>query len=121
MSKLDLYQTAGVDQYRAGTMGEEHLLSTFRELAAATAGCFWHVRQAKGQALTGLTDVLIAVPPVFGAFELKTQRDRISAEQLRVAEVLARCDRFVSGVVRPVPKPDELSLDEAICLLTDGW
>jgi hypothetical protein len=78
----------------------------------------WDVRDATGQQLAGLPDVLIAFPPTFGAFELKTQGDRVSTLQRDVIAVLAACDVFVSGIVRPRPKPGEISLDDALSMMT---
>lgn len=97
------------------TMTEAQMVKTFTDLAYSSGGFCFHIRDARRQAVTGLTDLILAVPPVVGFIELKTQRDTISPDQVRVLDILSRCSQIVSGTVRPVPKhDDEWTLDEAL-------
>lgn len=99
-------------------MTEAEMVKAFTDLAYAGGGFCFHVRDARRQAVTGLTDLVLALPPVVGFIEVKTQRDTIRPEQARVLDVLSRCSVIVSGTVRPVPKhPGEWSLDEALARL----
>lgn len=100
---------------RTRSMTEAEMVKTFTDLAYAGGGFAFHIRDARRQAVTGLTDLVLAIPPVVGFIELKTQRDTIRPEQARVLDVLSQCTVLVSGTVRPVPKrEDEWSLDEAL-------
>lgn len=94
---------------------EAEMLETFADLANAGGGFLRHVRDARGQNLNGLPDVILAVPPVLALYELKTRRDRMRPEQVRVLDILNRCNVIVSDKVRPEPKhDDEWSIDEAL-------
>lgn len=94
---------------------EAEMIRTFTDLARAGAGYCWHIRDARKQQTEGLTDLVVAIPPVLALYELKTQRDTTSALQQQVLSVLGRCSIVESGIVRPVPKHiDELSIDEAL-------
>lgn len=91
------------------------MIRTFSDLATTGGGYCWHVRDARRQQTEGLTDLIVAVPPVLAMYELKTQRDVTSQLQHQVLDVLGRCSTVVSGIVRPVPKHEgELSIDEAL-------
>jgi hypothetical protein len=98
---------------------EDDLLSPFADLERAGLAFTFHVRDARGQRLAGLPDVICIVPSTgrVGMFELKTQRDRVSARQRAVMAALSCCHAVVSGIVRPVPRVGEISLDEALALL----
>ena len=94
---------------------EAEMLALFAGLAAGGGGFMKHIRDARRQNVEGLPDVICAVPPVLALFELKTRRDELRYEQMRVLDILSQCNVIVSGRVRPVPKRDgEISLDEAI-------
>lgn len=94
---------------------EAQMIAVFADLARAGNGVCFHIRDARRQNVKGLTDIVLAVPPVVGFLELKTQRDTVSADQLRVLDILSRCHVIVSGRVRPVPKhDDEWTIDEAL-------
>jgi hypothetical protein len=95
---------------------EDDLLSPFADLERAGLAFTFHVRDARGQRLAGLPDVICIVPSTgrLGLFEIKTQRDRLSPRQQAVIAALAQCRELVSGVIRPEPRPGELSLDEAL-------
>lgn len=93
------------------------MLDALKVAAFVRGGIAFHVRKAQGQDLEGLPDAILIAPPVVGLFELKTQRDRLSERQRYVLDLLARCDRIASGIVRPNPRDGELSLDDALELL----
>lgn len=101
---------------RSPTEGE--MLRVFFDLARSTGGYAWHVRDARGQAVAGMPDLIVAVPPVLALYELKTQGDRTSPLQADVLETIEQCSLVFSGVVRPVPRtPDEMTIDEAVRLI----
>lgn len=94
---------------------EAEMLKLFADLAGAGGGMMFHVRDARRQRVTGLTDVLLILPPVIGFFELKTMRDSLRPDQGDLLQLLTRCDRIESGIVRPVPKQEsEMTMDEAV-------
>jgi len=99
---------------RQRSMTEAEMVKALSDVAYAGGGFAFHIRDARKQNVKGLTDLVLALPPVVGFIELKTQRDTISFDQERVLDVLSRCDVVVSGTVRPVPKPGEWSLDDAL-------
>lgn len=76
----------------------------------------WHVRNAKGQALTGLPDVLMLLPRAGGpdlvvALEIKVGRDRLSADQRDALDRFARAGA-VALVVRYGRPPGEGEVDQ---------
>ncbi len=94
---------------------EAEMLKLFADLARAGGGMMFHIRDARRQNVTGLTDVLLILPPAIGFFELKTMRDSLRPDQGDLLDLLTRCDRIESGIVRPVPKQaGELTMDEAV-------
>ena len=91
------------------------MVKALSDAAYAGGGFCFHVRDARRQNVKGMPDILLALPPVVGFIELKTQRDTIRPDQVRVLDILSRCSQIVSGTVRPVPKhDDEWTLDEAL-------
>jgi hypothetical protein len=97
------------------SMTEASMLRRFTDIEdKAGLGFVFHVRQARGQRLVGLTDVIAIVGETLGAFEIKTQRDRVSERQYAVLNALAAVRRVETGIVRPIPKDGEITLDEAI-------
>ena len=116
---MDRYQ-----RYRA-SMTEDDMLKAIREYVQLEGGFFFHVRDARGQDLEGLPDVLVLLPPrkavapgLIGLFEIKTQRDVVTNKQRQVLAVAEQATEVVSGVVRPNPKGlIELSLDDCLELL----
>jgi hypothetical protein len=97
---------------------EADLLRAFTDLEDKVGlGFVWHVRYAPGQRLDGMPDLVCVVPPVVALLEIKTQRDRVSPRQRAVMEALSWCTQVVAGVVRPVPKPGEWSIDDALALM----
>lgn len=94
---------------------EAQMVKLFSDLAAAGGGHCFHIRDARGQQVAGCPDIILAIEPVIALYELKTQRDVTSPLQARVLDLLTRCDRIESGIVRPVPKQaGELTMDEAV-------
>ena len=101
------------------TMTEDDILAALRELTLALRGRFFHVRNAHQQELTGLPDAICLLPGVSAFFELKTQADQPSPEQLATLSLLQNAPTVATGILRPVPGPGELSLDEALAILTE--
>lgn len=104
------------------------MLATLKDYTLAENGMFFHIRDARGQDVEGLSDTLILLPPKYGVrpgtvafFELKTQQDKVSPAQLRFMRLLARATEIASGVVRPAPKAlGEITIDDALELLGKG-
>lgn len=91
------------------------------ELVGLRGGRLFHVRDARrSPELEDLPDLIVIAPPLLGLWELKSATRRITRGQLQVAELLARCDRLSTGIVRSVPRPGELGYDEALDLLRGG-
>jgi hypothetical protein len=105
-------------RYTASTT-EADLLQAFQDVADIHpgGGLLWHVRDARGQNVAGLTDTVLLVPPVVAFYEIKTQYDPVSPLQRQVLELLSRCTRIEHGIVRPIPHEGELSEDDALELL----
>ena len=83
---------------------EKALLATVVELAEALKLPLFHVLDTRNHAKVigpGWPDVVIAIPPYLYVFELKSQRGRISPDQQRWLDILAKCRTVVSGVLRP--------------------
>lgn len=100
------------------------MLKAISDYVRAEGGYCFHVRDARGQALEGLPDVIALVPRSFhhpgivGFFELKTQRDRVTSLQRNVLAVADQATEVVSAIIRPNPKTAaEVSLDDALELL----
>ena len=115
-----------MDRYVTSTT-EREMLSTLEGYAQVEGGYCWHVRDARGQKVVGLTDTIILLPPkwhgarrpgTLGFFELKTQRDVLSPVQRHVLAMLDQATEIVSGVIRPRPRNViEITLDDALELL----
>lgn len=114
------------DRPYTNQMTEAQMIKSLGDYVKSQNGVWFHVRNARGQNLTGLPDFLAVLPPrahhapgQFVAFELKTQGDRISPEQRHTMFLLERATEILSGVVRPVPGKSsiEMSLDDALELM----
>jgi hypothetical protein len=91
--------------------------ATIREGVERLGGVCWSIRDSRGLDVEHQPDLLIVLPPVVALLELKSQRRKVTPGQAHVLELLAQCNTLVSGIVRPVPKPGEISLDEALALI----
>ena len=103
------------------SMTEAEILSAFFDLEdRAHLGFTFHLRDGRGQRVEGLPDLITILPDfvggcgVVGLFEVKTQRDRVSARQAAILAALDACNSVVSGIIRPIPKEGELSIDDAL-------
>ena len=108
------------------SLTEAQMLKVLGDYVHSQNGVWFHVRNARGQHLVGLPDFIAVLPPrdhhapgQLAMFELKTQGDRISAEQRHALFLLERATEIISRVVRPVPGKSsiEISLDDALTLL----
>ncbi len=111
-------------EHRAATATEDDILRVFFDLEdKAGLGFTFHIRDGRGQRVEGFPDLITILPDfvggcgVVGAFEIKTMRDRISYRQATVLEALGACNRLASGIIRPVPRDGELSIDDALRML----
>lgn len=102
-----------IQQYRRLPL-EVDMERTITEAVELLGGRVFSVRDSRGLNVQDMPDLLIILPPVVALLELKSQRRKITDGQLDVLAMLAECDRVVSGVVRPDPKDGEISLDEAL-------
>ena len=103
---------------------EADLLKVFTDLEDKAGLAFvFHVRDARGQRLDGLPDLIVVVPSgaggtgrggVIAFYELKTQTDRVTPRQQAIVDALNRCTRVESAIVRPTPRDGELSVLEAL-------
>ncbi len=98
---------------------EDELEATIREAVALRGGRCWHVRDSRGLDVEDMPDLLIVCPPVLALIELKSQRRNVTAGQAHVLELVWQCNVIVSGIVRPVPRSGEMSLDQLLAML-DG-
>ncbi len=96
---------------------EAETQSTIKEAVELLGGRCWWVRDSRGMDVEDQPDLLIVCPPLVALFEVKSQRRHVTPGQMHVLDLLVGCDRVVSGVVRPEPRPGELSLDDALALL----
>lgn len=107
---------------------ESDTLKALKDFALARGGVLFHIRDSRGLDVVGLPDTIIVLPPYYSPdtgqelhpgtlsmFELKTRRDRLSAPQRHILELLEQVTTVASGVIRPTPKQEyEISLDEAL-------
>lgn len=107
-----------LSRYRAST-SEDGMERTIREGVEHLGGRCFHVRDSRKQGVEDMPDLFVIAPwcRTVAHLELKSQRRIITPGQAQVLELLARCDRLVSGIVRPNPKPGEISLDDALNLI----
>ena len=106
-------------RYRA-TAKEHELESTIIDGVRRLGGYAWHVRDSRKMNVEGMTDLIVVIPErngqpgVVGLIEVKSQRRQVTDLQHQVVAMLAGCERLVTGIVRPNPKPGEMSLDECL-------
>jgi hypothetical protein len=94
------------------TASENALELAITEYVARNGGKCWHARDSRGQNLKGMLDLHIVLPPTVMDVELKSQKRVVTTEQQETLALLARCSEFAYAVVRPSPKPGEVTLDE---------
>jgi len=111
--------TAAITRYRS-LPREADMERTIREAVEYRGGRVWSVRDSRGLAIEDMPDLIIVLPPVVALIELKSQRRRITPGQAHVTDLLATCTDLVTGIVRPIPKPGELSQDDLLAILTGG-
>ena len=118
MTRRPPFLVGTVDDYRK-LPTEADMLAGLEQIVQLKGGRCWHIRDSRNCPETAdLWDTTILLPGLLVAVELKSQRRPFeSAGQAAVASVLATVERAVCGVVRPVPKPGELSYDEVLDLL----
>jgi len=103
-----------IEAYQATTT-EAGMRKALTDLVTVRGGRLWFVRDSRRAPETeDMPDVLILVPGLAVIAELKSQRRRLTAGQMQVAELLASCERAVCGVVRPIPKAGEMGYDELL-------
>ena len=105
-------------EYRA-LPREAGMERTITEGVLNLGGRVFSVRDSRRLNVQDMPDLFIIAPWVrtVAHLELKSQTRIITPGQEQVLKLLAQCDRLVSGIVRPVPKPGEISLDAALDLL----
>ena len=102
---------------------EADMERTIREGVELLGGRVFSVRDSRGLAVADMPDLLCIVPGrdnphgLVALLELKSQRRIVTPGQHHVLNLLMLCDRLEAGVVRPIPKPGELSFDDALELL----
>ena len=103
---------------------ESDALKFWEDYARCNYGIFWHVRDARGQNVEGMPDVLMVLPKwdgssVLVALEIKCRRDRLRSAQREAVFALGAVAGSVVGVVRYGKKRDisplvEMTQDEAV-------
>jgi len=92
-------------------------------LVTMRGGKLYHVRDSsKSPELEHLPDLIILDPRAARVIfaELKSQSRTVTLGQAAVMQMLAECNRFESAIVRPSPKPGELSYDAFMRWLGEG-
>lgn len=101
-----------IEQYRR-LPTEAAMEHAIRRAVSLKGGRCWHLGDARNAPeLTDLTDLIVVVPGVAALAELKSMRRVVTPGQREVADLLATVERFVGGIVRPVPRNGEMSYDE---------
>lgn len=92
-------------EYQAGML-EAEMERTVRDLVTQQGGEFFHIhRSDRVPELAHVPDWLIVAPWLrsFLWIEAKSQERIVTPGQRALLTKLAECDRFVSGIVRPLP------------------
>lgn len=126
MSRRSRFPVVGADTYRLLPTEDDALafwLGDRRRIGFAQlhGGIGWHVRDARGQNVVGMPDVLMVLPhgfrptvSVLAGLEIKIGSDPVSDEQGRALDLLYAVPWAVAGIVRyPTPRPGEWTQDEA--------
>lgn len=119
--------TATVAQYRA-SMSERDMLATLTDAIDAVGGVWYRVNDSRRQAMVGFPDLLAFVPYrgsetdiMLIGFEIKTKHDRWRDGQADFLHYLSATVHCVGAFVRAgEPKHGEISLDEALAIITEG-
>lgn len=80
---------------------------------------FW-IQDSRGIPVENLPDLVIVCGTTVALIELKSQFRNLTPGQAHVLNLLADASRVVSGVVRPSPRPGEMSLDDCLRMLQEG-
>lgn len=96
---------------------EAEIEKAIRDAVEALGGRCWHVRDSRGMDVEDMPDLLIVLPPIVALIELKSQRRQVTPGQEQVLDLLSGCRRIVSGIVRPHPKPGEMSQDDVLAII----
>lgn len=116
MSKYEI----GTAEYKA-TMREIDMEQTIREKVNAVGGRMFHIRDSRTARETkDMPDLLIIVPGMVAVIELKSQKRATTLGQREVADLMQTANRFMVGIVRPIPKAGEYSFDQLIDALDES-
>lgn len=91
------------------------------EAVGYRGGRLFHVRRSDvAPELTDLPDWLIIAPHLrtVALIEAKSQKRELTAGQGIVLDLLNECDRLMTGIVRPDPRPGEIGYSEFIRWIT---
>lgn len=108
-----------IERYRR-LPSEWAMQEAIAELVELRGGRLWHVRDSRALGVEDAPDLMIVVPGLAAWIEVKSQSRPVTPGQQEVAALLASVTKFVGGVMRPDPKPGELSYEEVLRLLGDG-
>ena len=92
---------------------------TITEGVENLGGRVFSVRDSRRLNVEDMPDLFVIAPwcATVAHLELKSQTRIITPGQAHVLQLLGQCHQVVSGIVRPEPKPGELSLDEALAMI----
>lgn len=97
---------------------EDDIESTLRDLVDHRGGRLFHVRDARSSPeMVDMPDHLILIPGLVAVLELKSMHRALTNGQEEVSRLMASAERFIAGVVRPVPRMGEYGFDDVLDIL----
>jgi hypothetical protein len=111
--------TRGIRRYRR-SMTEDDMERGIADAVHRLGGYCWHVRDSRALNVEDMLDLLIIVPAtverpgIVALLETKSQFRQLTPGQGDVLDMLDGCSILISGVVRPDPKPGEMSYDDCL-------
>jgi hypothetical protein len=100
---------------------ESEMEATIRELVAHKHGMMWHIRRSDHAPETeNMPDLLILLPGRLFLVELKSQDRPLTPGQVAVKALMSTITDVTCGVVRPDPRPGEMSFDALLAVIAEA-